>query len=262
MHGYAARNKMDKKGFTLIELLVVIAIIGILTGFLLPAMGMVREHARQAQCINNLRQHGIAWYLYLDDHNDCFPPSRYRPQDGGVWSMDQGGKTGAGYTEDGQEGAKYRVLNKYLDIASSSSPAVQVFHCPNDNKPTWRNGSYPECTNFDHYGNSYKPNGAVLCFTPGGLSPLQGVPRPISTVTNPKNKVWLECCNYIGLPGHTGKGMHGFDEDSWQAPGMVLFVDGHASGPFIDQEDFGYTVSPFFEKPVLSSPNVQGVEGQ
>ncbi|GAF88660.1 unnamed protein product, partial [marine sediment metagenome] len=65
---------MNKKAFTLIELLVVIAIVGIIAAFLVPAMGSVRENARRSQCANNLRQIGIAWHLYLDDHNEKFPP--------------------------------------------------------------------------------------------------------------------------------------------------------------------------------------------
>ena len=65
-----------RRGFTLIELLVVIAIIAVLIALLLPAVQAAREAARRAQCVNNLKQMGIALHNY-HDVNGTFPVDRF-----------------------------------------------------------------------------------------------------------------------------------------------------------------------------------------
>jgi prepilin-type N-terminal cleavage/methylation domain-containing protein len=63
----------NRKGFTLIELLVVIAIIALLAAILFPVFAGAREKARQTACLNNNKQLGLAFVMYLGDYDETYP---------------------------------------------------------------------------------------------------------------------------------------------------------------------------------------------
>lgn len=74
-----------RSAFSLIELLVVVAIIAVLSGILLPAVGLVRDAARATRCASNLRQLQMANIQYASDWSGMFAPKYHYDADGG-WS--------------------------------------------------------------------------------------------------------------------------------------------------------------------------------
>lgn len=67
-------DRLERIGFTLIELLVVTAILAILMALLLPTIQNAKEKAKQAHCMQNLRQLGLAYEQYTNDYDGWYPP--------------------------------------------------------------------------------------------------------------------------------------------------------------------------------------------
>lgn len=112
----------NSKGFTLVELLVVMAVIAILAGFLVPALGRSREQARRTNCMNNLKQIGLAISMYRLDNNDAYPSSLNDL-----------------YAADG---------SKYIDN-------IDIFICPSSGNGTPAN---PGVGDYAYTGNLLTPN--------------------------------------------------------------------------------------------------------
>ena len=141
------------RGFTLIELLVVIAIIAVLIALLLPAVQAAREAARRAQCVNNLKQLGLAVQNY-HSANNVFPADSYSSTTAPY------GK--AGYfpnfscfiflTPFLEQQALYNATNFNLtnyepDNLTIAGAAINTLHCPSDPwQPTVISGSDPNAS--------------------------------------------------------------------------------------------------------------------
>ena len=129
-----------KRGFTLIELLVVIAIIAVLIALLLPAVQAAREAARRAQCVNNLKQIGLAMHNYHSTH-DTFPmgvSATRNSFESIYWNGWSAQGLLLGYME---QTAIYNAINFYFDpVASARSNTnttalytkINSFLCPSD----------------------------------------------------------------------------------------------------------------------------------
>ncbi len=144
--------------FTLVELLAVIGILGILMSLMVPTVSFVREHAKSTQCVNNLRQWGLAMAAYLDEKQGVFPTD--------------GTDGGAGTPSAQKPDAWYNVLPPYLNgvdtmaalVSKNQAPipgkGKSFFLCPSSrDDPGYSGSSFFSSYALNHWINAEKGKG-------------------------------------------------------------------------------------------------------
>ena len=110
------------EAFTLIELLVVIAIIAVLAAQLLPVLAMTGKDVRRAQCITNIKQVGLAFRVWGNEHGDNYPMAVSTAQGGAMENI---------VSRSSARPAGYGVTNVFC-VMSNELRTLKILYCPAD----------------------------------------------------------------------------------------------------------------------------------
>jgi prepilin-type N-terminal cleavage/methylation domain-containing protein len=211
------KNVRTKHAFTLIELLVVIAIIAIVAALLLPALSAARNKARQATCLNNLKQINLGVHMYADDHDNVLTlvSTNHSPN---VW-MDY-----------------KNWMKSYVGLKGDSSPQDTLFACPAD-LFYYREGT-ADSIGFQSLHSQSNYNYSSYAFNAGNIradypytNSFPGIAgKKLTSLAHPSRTIliaeWPTLTPYSWhQPQKLPSGKYGVNDTK----NMVSFVDGHVN---------------------------------
>ncbi|MDD7983973.1 prepilin-type N-terminal cleavage/methylation domain-containing protein [Lentisphaera marina] len=217
-----------RKGFTLIEVLVVVAIIGILASLLLPVLSSARAKSKQAVCMSQLKQLGIALYNYLDDNDAYFPYTR-KVSNNDIVTWDD---LISGY--DGRDPMTFSEMKLAVITADQDS---ELYRCPADDI-AGHNGNIKRSYAISMLRN----NDNIRPGISGGQNQAYEVSRQITAISAPSETILLsENFNKINRIGShygsiDGAGHYGIASNNTANSPIphlqkfnYLFTDGHVA---------------------------------
>jgi prepilin-type N-terminal cleavage/methylation domain-containing protein/prepilin-type processing-associated H-X9-DG protein len=212
---------MRRRGFTLIELLVVIAIIAVLIAMLLPAVQAAREAARRAQCVNNMKQLGLALHNY-NSTNNTFPANLYLHPNYSSSTYNWNNSSWIVFLLPSMEqSALYNNINfsimwgtnaignwsqTYLGEQNSTVriTVINSLLCPSDPSPARDNVNADEINTDLAAGTSYVGNVGDNCLACGNTTPLGSQIFCASQGYNCRVfQLGDSTTNTVGVPGQT-----------------------------------------------------------
>ena len=237
----AQPSKGTGRGFTLIELLVVIAIIAILAALLLPVLGRARQTALQMTCLDNLRQVGAAFQMYVGDSHDrlCYGlvMSSYGANPGNTnFLADPADQSclnewvsSTGYNKSGTVTSNINVCPAIKEINTMNYPTYS-----SNGRIIWSSGFESPKQPFDDWekiNQITRPSDACLMTDCGGLLDNGGVTTFWGVCDGGDIQHMPPVCPHFGkdrvpLPYHESKDGGWFYADG---NGVVVFFDGHAA---------------------------------
>jgi len=273
----------SRRGFTLIELLVVIAIIAVLIALLLPAVQAAREAARRSQCINNLKQIGLASMNY-ESANECLPASTTFPTSqcqGWGWSfgwatsilpqMEQQSMFNALNFMNGTSGPAPGCPTTWLANTTVGYSQLATLICPSDGSDKRTAAPWGSLGYMGNYGGPapiFRFSGTIVPFFTGtnnGDGTFTGKnlgPVKISSISDGTSNTTLFSERLIGMPGDFKTSVKARDRMDAKRSVFVNTVTGQP----VDQGSNGVATAQAFvaacnSLPGTTAPNATNTNG-